>query len=188
MNRPVLAFAATALALIASPIWADEVTDTLQSAISAYEEGDLTYALEEMAYAKQLIDTKKADALQGFLPPAPDGWTREMDTEMSAGMAMFGGGIGASAEYMSPDGDEQITLTIMAGNQMVMAFGGMMGNAAAMGAKIERVGREKFMLKDGELTSVIDNKVMVQASGGEPAQMIGLLEQIDFRALGDVSG
>jgi len=182
MRRTLIAGTA-ALALTAGAASADEVTETLQSAITAYEEGDLTYALEEMAYARQLIDEQKADALTGFLPEAPDGWTREIDTDIAAGMAMFGGGTGAGAVYS--DGDTRIEVTIMSGNQMVMAFGGMIGNAAAMGGKIERVGREKFMAKDGELTGVVDGRVMVQAKGGEVDEMVALLEQIDFRALSD---
>ncbi|MEZ5762377.1 MAG: hypothetical protein R3D87_14915 [Paracoccaceae bacterium] len=50
---------------------------------------------------------------------------------------------------------------------MVAALAGMIPNAAVMGAKIERVGREKFMNQNGELTALIGNRVLVRASGGE---------------------
>ena len=73
----------------------------------------------------------------------------------------------------------------MANNPMVTAFGGMIGNAALLGVKLERVGREKFMNDEGELTGLIDNRILVQADGADVALMIELLETIDFKALED---
>ena len=60
------------------PALADEVTDTLNSAMQAYQNGDIRYAVEELDYAKQLLQAMKADELSGYLPEAPDGWTREI--------------------------------------------------------------------------------------------------------------
>src|SRR6056297_2989270 len=97
MLRPLSAIAT--LALAATPLAADEITDTLDSAKQAYEEGDVAYALEELEYAKQQMLALKTDALSAYLPPAPDGWSREMNTDMNAGLAMMGGGVGAEAEY-----------------------------------------------------------------------------------------
>lgn len=174
--------AAALLALMPGlPATADEITDTLQGALDAYNEGDTAYALEELDYARQLLLALKTDALVGFLPEAPEGWTREINTEMNAGLAMMGGGTGAEATYRG-DGDS-IKLQLMADNPMVGALGGMIANAAMYGARVERVGREKFMIKDGELTGLIANRILVKASGGTPEQMIALVEQIDFRAL-----
>jgi hypothetical protein len=61
----------------------------------------------------------------------------------------------------------------------------MIPNAAVMGAKIERVGREKFMNQNGELTALIGNRVLVQASGGELSTMLDFLKTMDFAALAD---
>ena len=174
--------AAAALALtLGLPATADEITDTLQSALDAYNEGNAAYALEELDYARQLLLAIKTDALVGFLPEAPEGWTREINTEMNAGLAMMGGGTGAEASYRG-DG-ASITLQLMADNPMVGALGGMIANAAMYGAKVERIGREKFMLQNGELTGLIANRILVKASGAAPEAMIPLVEQIDFRAL-----
>lgn len=174
--------AAGAVALLGTqPLMADEITEALQNAIEAYEEGDAQYALEELEYAKQLLMAQKTDALVEFLPAAPDGWTREVNTEMNAGLAMMGGGTGAEATY---EGEGQrITVTIMADNPMVSGMAGMIANAGLMGAKIERVGREKFMVKDGEATGLVDKRIMVKAEGGEIATMLELLETMDFRGL-----
>lgn len=173
--------AAAAVLVAAQPLMADEITDTLQSAIEAYEAGDAQFALEELEYAKQLMMAQKTDALVEFLPPAPDGWTREVNTEMNAGLAMMGGGTGAEATYEGAGG--RITITIMADNPMVGAMSGMIANAALMGAKVERVGREKFMVKDGEVTGLIDKRIMVKGSGGEVAKILELLATIDFQGL-----
>ena len=185
---PRRAAAASLLALCAALITpasarADDVTDALQSAISAYEEGDIGYAIEELDYAKQLLASMKADALVGFLPEAPDGWTREVNTEMGAGLAMMGGGTGAEAEY-SGDGSS-FTITFMADNPMVSGMAAAIGSAAAIGAKVERVGREKFMVHNGEITGLVDNRILVQAKGGEPQIMLDLLKTVDFGELAD---
>ena len=91
-------FYALILVAIANPTLADEVTDTLSSALQAYSEGDIDYALEELDYAKQLLQEMTTQELVGFLPEAPAGWTREIsDDNVTGGLAMLGGGSGASA-------------------------------------------------------------------------------------------
>ncbi|MBR9844458.1 MAG: hypothetical protein GYB25_14965 [Rhodobacteraceae bacterium] len=180
MLRPLSLIAA--LSLAAAPLAADEITDTLQSAIEAYEEGDVAYALEELEYAKQQMLALKTDALSGYLPEAPAGWTRELNSDMNAGLAMMGGGVGAEAEY-SGDG-QSFTIMIMADNPMVGAMAGMIGNAGLMGAKITRVGRQKFMDQDGQMSALIDHRILVQAEGASQDIMIPVLETIDYKALG----
>ena len=165
------------------PVMADDVTEALETALEAYEEGDTSYALEELEYAKQLMMAMKADDLVGFLPEAPEGWSREVNTEMNAGLAMMGGGTGAEATYEGDGG--RVTITLMADHPMVAGMAGMISNAGMLGAKIERVGREKFMVNDGEISGLIDNRILVQASGGDVPMMLEMLESMDFKALAD---
>ncbi|MDF1856262.1 hypothetical protein [Pseudooceanicola sp.] len=175
--------AATAMVLAGlSPVSADEVADTLQSALNAYNDGDLQYALEELEYAKQQMLAMKTNALGAFLPEAPEGWTREINNEMNAALGMMGGGVGAEAEYSGPG--KKFKITILADNPMVAAMGAMINNANAMGAKIERVGREKFMVKDDTAQGMIDNRILVKAEKGEMDQMLAVLGTMDFRGLG----
>ena len=175
-------FSVSAVAVLAAvPAAADDITEALQSAIEAYEEGDTQYALEELEYAKQLLMAMKTDALVDFLPEAPDGWSREINTEMNAGLAMMGGGTGAEATY---EGEGQrITVSIMADNPMVAGMAGMISNATLLGAKIERIGRQKFMVHDGEINGMIDKRILIKANGGEVETMLELLGTIDFRGL-----
>ncbi len=161
---------------------ADEVSDTIKSALAAYEEGDIQYALEELEYAKGLLAAMKTDALTLFLPQAPEGWTREISTDISAGLAMIGGGSGVEATYSN--GSEEFTITIMVNSPMAAMMGGMLANAGAMGLEVKRVGRQKFVLQDGELSGLVGT-ALVQASGADAELMLDVLKDIDFKALKD---
>ncbi|MEZ5766571.1 MAG: hypothetical protein R3D80_02165 [Paracoccaceae bacterium] len=133
----------------ANPGLADEVTDTLSSALQAYEDGDIEYAIEELDYARQLLQDLSSQALTGYLPEPPAGWTREISDEgMNAGLAFLGGGVAAEAEYT--DGSTRFKVTIMADNPMVAGFAPMIANAGLMGMKMHRVGREKFYENDDQ--------------------------------------
>ena len=57
-----------------------------------------------------------------------------------------------------------------------------------MGLKMHRVGREKFVFDDGELTGLIDNRILVQADGSSADVMISILENMDFKGLEDFGG
>jgi hypothetical protein len=176
---------ALALSVSTSAAHADEVRDTIASALAAYDQGDIAYAMQELSYVQQLMLAMKADGLAVFLPPAPDGWTREISTEASAAMSMMGGGTGAEATY-SGSGQE-FTITFTADSPMIGMFSGMLGNTAMMsasGAKTHRLGRERFMEQNGELTGLIDNRILIQASGVDVEIMLPLIESIDFRELG----
>lgn len=176
--------AALLAAALALPAAADDVTDAISNALAAYEEGDVQYAIEELTFAMQLLNEMKAADLVSFLPEPLDGWTREIDADMPAGLGMMGGGVGAAAEYSR--GSDSFTISLMADNPMVAAMAGMLGNTALMtagGGKMVRVGREKFVDQDGEITGLIGNRVLVQASGDDPDAMLAHLEEMDFRAL-----
>ncbi len=178
----------TAIALLltaALPVQADEISDTIQSALDAYNEGDVAFAKEELAFAQQLLQQMSAMSLSDCLPEAPEGWTREIDTEMNAGLAMMGGGIGAEAEYS--DGTETFSVTLMADNPMVTAMAGMLSNTALMAAmgKMTRVGRQKYVDQDGTMSTLVNNRVLVQAEGAAPEVMLSVLEAIDYDKLGD---
>ncbi|WP_254870069.1 hypothetical protein [Celeribacter sp. HF31] len=168
---------------VATGAMADDVTDTLQSALKAYEDGDVTYALEELDYAKQLLQEMQTGALADFLPAAPEGWTAEEDTDTVAGFAMMGGGTAAAQSYTNETGDS-FTISIVVDSPMIAMMGGMISNAGAMGMKTVRVGREKFLENEGDLTALVEGRVLVQASGEPRDVVLPLLESIDYRALG----
>lgn len=187
--KHILAITALLLgtATAATTARADEVSDTLESALSAYNEGDIQYALEELEFAKQLIMALKTDALSAFLPEAPNGWAREVNSEMNSSLASWAA---------APGGPRRNTAWAISsfnhhhGRQPDdRGLCGMIGNAAVMGgAKLERVGRMKYMNQDGELSGLVDNRILIQAKGAPVEVMIPLLETIDVKALEDFGG
>jgi hypothetical protein len=158
MNR-FMSFALAAALTLPFAAQADEISDTLQSAIEAYNDGDITYALEELDFARQKLMALRTEAFQQFLPPAPDGWTRDVETEMQAGLAM------------------------MADNAMVASMGAMVANAAAMGMKVERVGRQRVAINDGQAMALVNNRILITIEGGDEALLMQAMEGIDFDAL-----
>lgn len=174
-------FAVLMLSTLAVPAQADDVTDLLQSALGAYEDGDIQYALDELDMARRALLDMKTASLGSYLPDAPDGWTREVNTEMSAVLAMMGGGVGAEATY-SADGGARVKITLMADNPMVMSLSGVIANAAVMGMKVERIQRQRFAIQDNKMMALIGNRVLVQTEG-DPDQARPLLESMDLADL-----
>jgi len=181
MGRLVSTFAL--IAALGSPAAADDITETIQAALDAYQNGNIQVALEELAFARQMITEMKTQSLSAFLPEAPAGWTREIDTDMAAGMAMMGGGVGTEATYAG-DG-HRLTITMMADNPMVQGFAGMLSSVGLLGGmKPVRIRGERFLNQDGEIVGLVANRVLVQAAGAEQAVIVPILQTIDFDGLG----
>lgn len=180
MKRYLLAAAAAAFVVTSAA--ADEITDTLQNAIDAYNDGDVQYALEEIAFAQQLLQELKAGALVELLPPAPEGWTRSIDDNQNIG-AIFGGGTGAAAVYSKDN--TYVNVSIIMDSPMIAGMAGIFGNAALIASqgKMVRVGREKFIDQGNEMVGMIDGRIMIRADGADADTMIPILEGFNFREL-----
>lgn len=176
--RLVAILIAGALAL---PVHADEISDTLQSALDAYADGDIQYALEELDFAKQKLLELKTDSLGAFLPPAPEGWSFEKNSEMNSALGMLGGGVGAEGTYSNGDG-ASVKVTLMADNPMVGSMAAMITNASAMGMKVERINRQRFAIQDQQMMALIANRILIQTEG-DLALAQQILEQMDFKAM-----
>jgi hypothetical protein len=180
--------AAALLVAAALPAAADEFTETVDSALSAYRENDIKGAREELDYAVKLLDAMKSASLAKFLPAALPGWTRQEASQGDAegagmAMAMFGGGTTASASYT--DGTADMTITLIADSPMVSGLGAIFTGMAGAGGKPIRIKRTQFTMNEGDLQGVVDNKVMVSVSGSASLeQKQAQLEAMDFEALG----
>jgi len=170
---------------IAMPAHGDEVEETIQAALEAYRAGDVKAAKEEIDFVSQLLGQLKAQGLKGFLPAALDGWTRE-DLE-TQNVGAFGGGQMASARY--DNGSERLEIQLMADNQMVTAMGAMFGNATLMGAMgtVKRINRQKLVVtNDGEVQTLINNRIMVQITGSADVEAkLAYFEALDMAGLKD---
>ena len=169
------------------PAAADEFTDTLESALKAYGEGDVKAAGEDLSYATKLLNSQKASALGRLLPPAPAGWTRTDDNtdDAAIGMAIFGGGTTVGATYS--DGTDDVKISLMADSPMIGGMGAMISGLASVGGgKPLRINRVEFAQNDGELQGIVKDKVMVSVSGSAPIEKkTKLIEAMDFGALAD---
>ena len=188
--QPTAVAVTLALALTGMPAGADEFTDTLASALKAYNEGDVTGAREDLDYAGKLLTAMKAEALAKFLPAAPAGWTKEAasdDDSAAAGgfMGMFGGGTTAAATYKK--GDQDFTIRHVADSGMVNGIGAMITGMAGMaGGKPLRIQRVEFTQNDEGLQGVVNKRVMINVTGSAPIEVkTAALESMDFKALGD---
>lgn len=177
-----------ALAVATVPAFADEFTDTVESALRAYKEGDVDGARQDLDYAGKLLGTMKAQSLAKFLPQPLPGWTREpAEADDSADfMGMFGGGTSTAASYTKDGSDVRISL--VANSPVVSGVASMISGIAGMatGAKPIRIQRTEFRQEGDELQGVVGNKVLVSVSGGASLEeKTAFLEAMDFKGLAD---
>jgi hypothetical protein len=192
MTRSVSALvvtAAVAAFTLAQPdtARADEVEESIQAALEAYQAGDVAMAKEELDFASQLLSQMKAAGLADFLPAPLPGWDREDAETQAMGAAMMGGGLSASAVYTS--GDKRLNIEMLADNPMVTAMAGMFGNTATMGAMgtVRRINRQKVVItNDGELQTLVNNRILIQMNGSAPTEdMEAYFAEIDIEGLND---
>ena len=184
-----LAIAGTSLLGLAAafPASADEIEDSINTALEAYQAGDIAAAKGELDYVSQLLAQKQAASLGNILPAPFDGWSQEMTgNEAAAGMAMFGGGLGTGAEYRK-DGSS-VEIQVMADSPLMATMMALFNNpamAGATGGQLKRVGGQKVIqTPDGELQAVVHNRFMISVTGSaEAADKEAYFQAIDFDAL-----
>jgi hypothetical protein len=152
--------------------FADDVTDYINEALQYYKDGAYSDAVDSLNYAEQMIQQKKSTGLEAFLPEPLKGWDAASATSQAASSAMLGGGISAERTYNK--GNSSIEIQIMADSPMLQGVMMMMSNpmfAASDGGKLERIGKQKAMVKfdpatkDGEIQIVVANRFMVSIDG-----------------------
>lgn len=198
MNKvlPLVRTALCAAALLAgnAVLRADDVTDSIDEAVAAYNNKDYSTAASALEQAVQLIRQKRAEGLTQFLPKAPNGWTSE-DDETAGNMgaaAMFGGGVSAKREYNK--GDSRVTVTFLTDSPMlqaVMMWANSPMIAASDGGKIERIKGQKAVVKykasdkDGSINVVVAGTLLVTIEGSELTyeELKSFAEAIDYGKL-----
>ena len=181
MNKLLLA--SLFVATLSTPIMADEFTDTVALVLEAYSDGDIAGAKDELDYAVTLLQTMQGDGFKMLLPDALDGWTKEIDPEADAGMAIMGGGTMAKADYSN--GSDDLSVTLMTGGPLVSSMATMLGNTQtmAMMGKVVRIKRKSFLNQDDNLQGMIGN-VMIQVEGSASVEdKIAYIKALDFDAL-----
>ena len=177
---------------------ADEFLDQLDLARQLYEEGDVTGAMTELDFARQLLQEKLGQRFVTAFPDPPEGWEAEPAELQPTGM--LGGGLLVTRGYRRIDGPDEIDAQIVANSPMIQAFAAMMSNAAMMaaepGAKRIRVGRATAILtwdeeaRTGEVRLAVGQAMISlegrDLDGSEP--LIALIKAFDLETIKALAG
>jgi len=162
----------TALAACLSlSVAADEITDAISEAVSAYKGGKLSEAVSQLDYASALIRQQKAAKLLAVFPEPLKGWTAENAESESAGASMMGGGISANRTYVR--GENEVSIELVTDSPMLQSVMGMLNNPALItmnGNKLIKIQGHKAVLdmeeKDyPEIMLIINGKTMFTLKG-----------------------
>ncbi|HRE60937.1 MAG TPA: hypothetical protein PL096_07475 [Micropepsaceae bacterium] len=148
-----LAIALFAATLMVAPATrADEVTDNMDAARSAYDGGRLAEALKGLNAAREQVATRMNAALREAFP-ALEGWNIRDDESDGATTAYLGGAM-AAREYSRDDGTN-MRVTAFVDSQMAEAMAIYLTNpqiAASVGATNENFGgNPAIILPDGTI-------------------------------------
>ena len=182
---------AFALVAAVSPLRADDVTDNLEAAKSAYEAGNYTEAINSLDAANQFIRQKKAELVMKLLPDAPKGWEAAEPESEAAASALLGGGVTAKRNYSR--GGNSMSIKIQS-DSAVMQYAAMFNNPmllAASGAKMETIKGQRVTVSfqngetSGNIKAVIDNRyyIEIEGSGVTVDDLRTFAKAIDFAKL-----
>jgi hypothetical protein len=191
ITRYAATLTAIVLALAASGLKADEVTDAIAQGTSAYKSGDLTEAGSQLKYAAGLIAQQKAKAVTAVFPDALSGWSAGKITSSSAG-GMMGGGISANRTYQKDA--SKISIELVMDSPMLQSMMGMINNPSVItmsGGKLINIQGHKTIYNGNterpELILIIDGNAMFTLKArGESAGLDELKaygEALDLDAL-----
>ncbi|RMD80675.1 MAG: hypothetical protein D6809_00575 [Gammaproteobacteria bacterium] len=165
---------------------------SIQEALEAYRQGDLSGAVSSLQYAEQLIQQEKAKRLAAALPEPLPGWQAERAEGQSAPAAVLGGGVGAKRRYRR--GEAEVRIEILSDSPVLQSVLMMLSNplfATADGGRLVRVGRLKGVLRydpeerSGSLQLVVAHRFLVNVEGEavDRDTLLAYAKAIDLQAL-----
>lgn len=169
----------------------EEITLSIQEALTYYQDGELSEAVTSLQYAIQLIQQQKGGALADVLPEPLPGW-EVMDNQNQSGAGGMMGGVMVSRDYRR--GSSSLTVSIVTDSPMMQAAMMMMANpmmASSQGGTMERIGKHKGVVnydtnrRRGDLNLVIANRYLVQVDGNDidKQELIDYAKAVDTSAL-----
>ncbi len=113
----------TVLAFAATVVQADDVTDAIGNANSAYGNGNYKEASTQLQTALVGVNQKLIDMIVEYLPDAPSGWTAEDPEGLDASAigAGFFATLVVSRDYYPPNGSN-IEITIAANSPLLATY------------------------------------------------------------------
>ena len=164
-----------ALVAAAPALRADDITDAIESARTAYDAGNLSEAIQSLDYAGQLIRQAKGEQVAKLLPDAPAGWTAEDSESDASAAAIMGGMVSAKRTYQRDSGG-YVTIQIQSDSPLLQSMAMMFSNPmmiTAGGAKLENVKGQKLAVtyraddKAGDVKAIVDNRYLLTIEGSD---------------------
>jgi hypothetical protein len=187
MNFRALTLSLSIAVASVSFAWADDVTDQINEALSAYGRRDIPTAIAGLDAALSLLRQMRADSYGALLPDAPAGWTADKVETIAAGMVMAGGGTGATRKYHR--GNDTVTVSILTDSPLLQVMSSLAASGiTGMGGMQTRIvnGRRTIYAKDdGSFTAIVADRIMVRVEGrGQPEDTLKqFLTAVDFAAV-----
>ncbi|NPA95521.1 MAG: hypothetical protein GXO58_08865 [Thermodesulfobacteria bacterium] len=160
-----------AIIVVATPVMADQVTDSIDKAKSLYEQGKYYKAVNELNFVVGLIQDKQVDKFKALLPAPPKGWTAEEAQGARAGGQLIGGGISVSRIYHSSDGQEvkveMITDSPLLSSVMMLLTNPLITSSGRLVVINGEKGIEEWnpQERSGQLQIVLQNRMLITISG-----------------------
>ena len=153
---------------LASPAWADQVTDQLQQAEAAYGQKNFAAALTALATAVTLIRQIKAETWKAVLPDPPPGWTADDAKVITVGPALLGGGSSTERRYRHPGGTVDISLIadspVLQSVAMLLGAGMLVSGSELLIIEGQRV---SYDANENSLQAIVADKVLVKVQGSK---------------------
>jgi hypothetical protein len=177
--------------LLAIPVFADDITESISEALESYNNGDFTEAVSTLNYAAQLIQQKKGGNLESLLPEPLTGWTAEEASSQAMGAGMFGA---VTVERDYTKGQASVSVTFVTDSPMIQGMAMMFSNSAfavSDGGKLEKIAGQKAIVKYdaadkwGEIQIMVANRflVMIEGDGVAKSDLQEYAEVIDYKKL-----
>lgn len=186
-----------AVAVITGLLWggaatADDVIDSINEGLQAYQKGEYAAAVQSLNYASQLIQQKKGEGLQALLPTPLSGWNAEAGTSQAAHAGVFGGGVSAERSYSK--GESSVDVQIITDSPLMQGMIMMFSNpmiATSDGGKMEKIAGQRAIVKynagdrSGDIKIVVANRFLVSVEGSAVAleDLKGYAAAIDYQKL-----
>ena len=188
--KKTLTYISLATLLLSTNLVADDITDTMEEAMSAYKKGDYVQAKEDLTYVMELLKQKKGDTIKGFLPDALSGWKAEEAKSETAGSGMLGGGATTSRVYTKDK--SKVIIEVVTDSPLLQGLGSLLGNPMFnSGGKLKRINREKATVKyhsknkSGEITIMLDKRFLITVKGSKVTEdeLVEYAKAIDFKKI-----
>jgi hypothetical protein len=172
---------------LSNPCYADDVTDAMDKALSAYKAGQSQQAITQLELATQLVRQQRATAMESVLPAPLKGWTADAPESTSVGAAMFGGGSTIKRNY-AKDG-QTLSIEIVSDSPMLQSVMGLLTNpmfgAASQGGKIQMINGQQAIIKKDSIMLVVDKTFLITIAGSDTLnkEMLEYAQAIDLKKL-----